>query len=57
MEGSAGEAAIEQLDAADFNDPVLLLNLETRGFRIENDLPHLNVYFAANMRSIASLAS
>ena len=38
MEGPARQAAVEQLHATDFDDAVLLLNLEPRGFRIENDL-------------------
>ncbi len=40
MEGAAGEAPVEELHATDFDDAVLLLDLEPRGFRIENDLAH-----------------
>jgi hypothetical protein len=36
---------------------VLLLHLQSRGFGIENDLAHLMGYRAANMRSMAMLAS
>ena len=57
MEGPARQAAVEQLHATDFDDAVLLLNFEPRGFCIENDLPHSKIYRTANMRSIASLAS
>ena len=52
-----GEAAIEQLHTANFDHPVMLLDLETRGFRIEHDLPHRLSYCPASMRSIATLAS
>jgi hypothetical protein len=37
---SAGEPPIEQFHAADFNDPVLLFDFQTRGLRIEHDLTH-----------------
>ena len=43
MEIVAGETAINQLDAADLDNPVILLRLEARGFRIENDLPHFTL--------------
>jgi hypothetical protein len=36
---------------------MLLFNLKTGGFCIENDLAHSKSYRTANMRSIASLAS
>jgi hypothetical protein len=36
----AGQPPIEDLHAADFNDAMVLLNLETGGFRIKNDLAH-----------------
>jgi hypothetical protein len=39
--GSAGEPPIDELHAADFNDPVLLFDFEPGGFRIEDDLAHL----------------
>ena len=57
MKRSAGQTAVEQLDAADLDDPVFLLHFEAGGFRIEDNLTHLMTYLAASMRSIASLAS
>jgi hypothetical protein len=55
--GSAGKAPIEEFHAADLNDSVLLFDFQPGGFRIEHDLAHLKGYRAANMRSIAMLAS
>jgi hypothetical protein len=40
MKRAAGETAIENLHAADLDDPVLLFDLEAGGFSIENDLTH-----------------
>jgi hypothetical protein len=40
MKGAPREPAIEEFDAADFDDAMLLLDLEAGGFRVENDLPH-----------------
>ena len=42
MKPSVGQAAIHQLDAADLDDSVPLLRVETRRFRIEDHLPHDN---------------
>jgi len=39
----AGQPAVDQLDATDLDDAVVLLGLEARGFRIENDLPHFKL--------------
>ena len=55
--GSPREPAIDEFNAADFNDPVLQFDFEPGGFRIENDLAHLKVYRAASRRSMATLAS
>src|SRR5450432_1691944 len=57
MEGFACQAPVENLHATDFDDAVLLLHLESRGFGIQNDLAHSRIYRTASMRSIASLAS
>ena len=58
MEGAAGEPAVDQLHAADLNDAVLLLDFQSRGFSIENDLTHLSdLAAAASRRSMATLAS
>ena len=35
---------LNELHAADFDDAVLLLDFEPGGFRIENDLAHLQLY-------------
>src|SRR6266576_852041 len=52
VERASRWASIEELDAADFNDPVTQFGLEARGLRIENDLSHgRRVY-----RSRASIA-
>ena len=40
MKGAPREPAIEEFDAADFDDAMLLLDFEAGGFRVENDLPH-----------------
>ena len=56
VENPAGQAPIEQLDATDLDDAVLLLDFEARGFRIEDDLAHGNQP-AASRRSIAWFAS
>ena len=40
MEAILGRPAINELDATDLDDPVARGGLETRGFRIENDLTH-----------------
>ena len=39
MELSAGELTINELDAADFDDPVALPRLQAGGLRIQHDLP------------------
>src|SRR5580704_15392247 len=57
VKGPARQAAVKQLHATDFDDAMLLLNLEPGGFRIKNDLAHPKIYRAAKLRSIASLAS
>ena len=36
----AGELAIHQFDATDFDDPVAALPVEAGGFGIQNDLSH-----------------
>jgi preprotein translocase subunit SecB len=40
MEAAAGGKTVEQLDAADLDDPMALIGVETCGFGIENDLAH-----------------
>src|SRR5581483_6799064 len=40
MKAPAGRAPIDELDAADLDDPMSEAGLETRRFRIEDDLPH-----------------
>jgi hypothetical protein len=40
MERAPGEPAVENFNAADFDDPMVLFDFEARGFRIENDLTH-----------------
>jgi hypothetical protein len=40
MEAVLRRPAIHELDATDLDDPVARGGLETRGFRIENDLTH-----------------
>jgi hypothetical protein len=41
VKGFSGEAPIEELHAAYFNDAVILFDFKAGGFRIENDLAHL----------------
>src|ERR1700742_5214124 len=52
VKSSSGQAAIEQFHAANLNDAVLLLNLQSGGLGIENDLAHPKSYRAASMRSM-----
>ena len=40
LQRAAGGKMIQQLDAADFHDPVALARLEARRFRVEDDLTH-----------------
>src|ERR1700679_4210446 len=40
MEGLAGRHAIENLDTADFNQPIAPQRVEAGGFGIENDFAH-----------------
>src|ERR1700728_2149263 len=40
VEGPAGRKAIDELDAADFDQPIALERIEARGFSIEDDFPH-----------------
>jgi hypothetical protein len=40
MIGAAGEPPIDELHAADLDDPVLLLDLEAGGLGVEDDLAH-----------------
>jgi hypothetical protein len=37
---ATGQAAPDELDAADLDNAVPLAHLQTRGFRIQNDLSH-----------------
>ncbi len=41
MKGLAGRHPVENLDAADFNQPVAAQRVEARGSGIENDFAHL----------------
>ncbi len=40
MEVLSGRKAVEQLDAADLDQPVALQGVEAGGFRVEHDLAH-----------------
>ena len=40
MEHPAGAASVHDLDAADLDDAMALLGLETGGLRVEDDLAH-----------------
>ena len=40
VEALAGGEVVDQLDAADLDQPVTLLRLEARGFGVENDFTH-----------------
>jgi hypothetical protein len=40
VEGASRGTAIDQLDAADFDDAMVQFELEAGGFGIENDLAH-----------------
>ncbi len=55
VKGSAGRAPVNQLDTADFYDPVPQARFETRGLGIQYDLPHQRECTACSA-SIAALA-
>jgi hypothetical protein len=40
VKGLAGRHAIEDLDAADFNQPIAAQRIKAGGFSIENDFAH-----------------
>ena len=56
MKFAARRNAVEDLDATDFDQPVALLRIEARRFRVENDLAHhepfprLSISHAKNAR-------
>jgi hypothetical protein len=40
MKNAARDAPVDEFDAADFDDAMLLLDFEPRGFGVEHDLAH-----------------
>jgi hypothetical protein len=42
VEVVSGQAAIDELDTADLDDPMAILRIETRGLGVEHDLSHVN---------------